>query len=79
MHAYNCGLVKLLSDRLLHKMHQTNKQLFLLGSKSWFTTIRHMEKLLNVQELVKYSKDGFIKLLKVSYKNKEGASKTPTF
>ena len=29
-----------------------------------------MEKLLNVQELERYSKDGFIKILKASYKNK---------
>ena len=29
-----------------------------------------MEKLLNVQELERCSKDGFIKILKTSYKNK---------
>ena len=29
-----------------------------------------MEKLLNVHELERYSKDGFIKILKTSYKNK---------
>ena len=29
-----------------------------------------MEKLSNVQELEGYSKDGFIKILKTSYKNK---------
>ena len=29
-----------------------------------------MEKLLNIQELERCSKDGFIKILKTSYKNK---------
>ena len=62
--------MKLPSDKLLHKLYQTDKQLFLKGSKSWLTNMRHMEKLLNVQELERYSKDGFIKLLKIFYKNK---------
>ena len=70
MHNYYCRLVKLPSDRLLHKLYQTDKQLFLNGSKSWLTNIKHMEKLLNVQELERCSKDGFIKILKTSYKNK---------
>ena len=70
MHNYYCSLVKLQSDRLLHKLYQTDKQLFLNGSKSWLTNIRHMVKLLNIQELEIYNKDGLIKILKASYKNK---------
>ena len=55
---------------MLHKMYQTDKQLFLKGIKSWLTHVRHMEKLLNVQKLKSYSKDGFIKILKTFNKNK---------
>ena len=44
MHSYYCRLIKLPSDRLHYKLYQTDKQLFLQGSNSWLTNIRHLEK-----------------------------------
>ena len=49
---------------------QTDKQLFLQGSNSWLTNIRHLEKVLNKQELNSLSKGAFIQILQVYYKNK---------
>ena len=70
MHSYYCRLIKLPSDRLLYKLYQTDKQLFLQGSNSWLTNIRHLEKLLNIQELNSLNKGAFIQTLQVFYKNK---------
>ena len=47
MHSYYCRLIKHPSDKLLYKLYQTDKQLFLQGSNSWLTNVRHLEKLLN--------------------------------
>ena len=70
MHNYYYRLDKLPLDRLLHKMYPTDKQLLLKGNTSRLTNIRHMEKLLNVQILERYSKSGFINILKTLYKNR---------
>ena len=66
-HSYYC---KLPSDRLLYKLYQTDKQLFLQGSNSWLTNIKHLEKVLNIQELNSLSKGAFIQILQEYYKNK---------
>ena len=70
VHNYYYRLNKLPSDRLLHKLYPTDKQLLLKGNTSPITNIRHMEKLLNVQTLESYSKSGFINILKTLYKNR---------
>ena len=51
VHGFYCRFTKFSSDRLLHKLYQTDKHLFLKGSKSWFTNIKNTEKLLNIQQL----------------------------
>ena len=70
MHSYYCRLVKLPSGRLLQKLYQTDKQLFRQGGKSWLTNIKHIEKLLGMQDLCNYSKDKFLDVLKTFYNKK---------
>ena len=71
MHSYYCRLVKLPSGRLLQKLYQTDKQLFRQGGKSWLTNIKHIEKLLGMQDLCYYSKDKFLDVLKTFYNKKK--------
>ena len=77
VHGFYCRLTKLSSDRLLHKIYQTDKHLFLKGSKSWFTNIRNTEKFLNIQQLENYNKDAFINILQTFYRNKLEKSLDP--
>ena len=70
MHGFYCRLTKLSLDRLLHKLYQIDKHLFLKGSKLWFTNIRNIEKLLNIQQLKNYNKDAFINVLQTFYRDK---------
>ena len=70
MHGFYSRLNQLPSDRLLHKIFVTDKQLFYKGSKSWISCINETEKILGIQNLEKFSKDAFINKLKTCYKNR---------
>ena len=49
MHDFYKRLNQLPSDRLLHKMFETDKKLFFKGSKSWISCIDETEKILGIQ------------------------------
>ena len=60
MHGFYNRLNQLPSDRLLHKIFETDKKLFCKGSKSWISCINETEKILGIQNLEKFRKDAFI-------------------